>query len=147
MSSTLLYTLFAAVGGSLLAAVSLAVAQGSAADGAGQGGDAPLAHMVFFKLADPSAANLATMVEACQKYLSDHEGTLHFSVGVRAAEYDREVNAKDFDIALHLVFKNKAAHDVYQTHPRHVEFIEQNKALWAGVRVYDSYLAPAPQGK
>ncbi len=32
-----------------------------------------------------------------------------------------------FDVALHLVFANKQAHDTYHTHPRHLKFIKENK--------------------
>ncbi len=101
----------------------------------------PLAHMVYFTLKDSTPANRETMLAACNKYLSDHEGTLYYSAGELCKELNREVNVMDFDIALHVVFKNKAAHDVYQTHPRHLKFIEENKPLWAKVRVFDSYLS------
>src|SRR5256885_5436819 len=49
-----------------------------------------------------------------------------------------EVNDREFDVALHLVFKDKAAHDKYQDHPRHAKFIEENKGNWKKVRVFDS---------
>jgi hypothetical protein len=39
---------------------------------------------------------------------------------------------------LHVVFENRAAHDAYQTAPRHLKFIEENKATWKKVRVFDS---------
>lgn len=99
-----------------------------------------LAHMVFFELKESTPENRDKLVAACQKYLTDHPGTVHFSAGTRAEEYDREVNDQQFDVALHVVFKDKASHDAYQTAPRHLEFIEQNKALWSGVRVFDSYV-------
>jgi quinol monooxygenase YgiN len=51
------------------------------------------------------------------------------------------VNDLDYDVALHIVFKNKAAHDKYQDAPRHQKFIDENKALWAKVRVFDSNLS------
>jgi len=143
MSQTLLYALLAACGGSLVAVASLAVAENSSG-GSAAPSEAPLAHMVFFKLADPSPNNVAAMVESCHELLTGHQGTDYFSVGVRGAEFDRPVNATDYDVALHLVFANKAAHDAYQTHARHVEFVERNKPLWSAVRVYDSYLAPRP---
>ena len=54
---------------------------------------------------------------------------------------DRPVNDKDFDVALNLVFRNKAAHDTYQSHARHQKFIEKCQANWDKVRVFDSYLA------
>lgn len=109
--------------------------------------DAPLAHMVFFTLADRTPANRDALVAGCKKYLGEHEGTLYFSVGTRGTEFDRDVNATDWDVALHLVFKNKAAHDKYQDAPRHLKFIEENKALWGKVAVFDSYLTPAPTSK
>jgi hypothetical protein len=36
------------------------------------------------------------------------------------------------------VFKTLADHDAYQAHPLHVQFIEENKATWKMVRVFDS---------
>ena len=61
-------------------------------------------------------------------------------IGVLAEEFQRDVNDRDFDVALNLVFENKAAHDKYQEHPRHTKFIEENRDTWAKVRVFDSYI-------
>src|SRR5690606_32973011 len=102
--------------------------------------DPQLAHIVYFKLKDSSPASREKLVAACQKYLSGHEGTVYFSVGVLAEEFQRDVNDRDFDVALNLVFENKAAHDKYQEHPRHTKFIEENRDTWAKVRVFDSYI-------
>jgi hypothetical protein len=103
-----------------------------------------LGHMVFFTLAEDTPENRAKLVAACQKYLTGHEGTLYFSTGTLAEDLARDVNDRDFDVALHLVFASKADHDRYQDHPRHLKFIEENQALWSKVRVFDSYLAPGP---
>ncbi len=103
--------------------------------------DKQLAHIVFFDLNDDSDAARQQLVAAAQKYLSGHDGTVYFSVGIMGPEFDRPVNDHDYSVALHVVFENKAAHDVYQTHERHVAFIEENKANWKRVRVFDSYLA------
>jgi hypothetical protein len=108
--------------------------------GLAQAADPQLGHMVFFTLADDTPANRETLVKACHKYLAGHEGTVYFSAGAIADDLARDVNDREFDVALHLVFKDKAAHDTYQTHPRHLKFIEENKALWSKVRVFDSYL-------
>jgi hypothetical protein len=99
-----------------------------------------LAHVVYFKLKDSSPDAKEKLVVACNKYLAGHEGTVFFAVGVLAEELNREVNDRDFDISLNVVFESKAAHDKYQTHERHLQFIEENKASWAKVRVFDSYL-------
>lgn len=103
-------------------------------------GDKLLAHDVFFKLKDNSDAAKQRMLEACKKYLSKHPGTVLFTVGTLAAELSREVNDRDFDVALHIYFQDKAAHDKYQESERHVQFIHENKDNWAKVRVFDSYV-------
>ena len=78
-----------------------------------------LAHMVYFTLKDKSPASRKSLIEACKMYLTDHPGLVHFSVGELADEYRRDVNDRDFDVALHLVFQDQASHDAYQTAPRH----------------------------
>lgn len=100
----------------------------------------PLAHIVFFSLAEPSDENRAKLVEGCKKYLDKHDGLVYFGVGVNAPEYDREVNDRGYDVALHLIFETAKHQDTYQTHPRHVQFVEECKGLWSKVRVFDSRL-------
>ena len=107
--------------------------------------DPKVAHMVYFKLKDSSPAATEKLVQACRKYLSGHEGAVAFAAGVLAEDLKREVNDRDFDVSLHVVFENKAAHDKYQTHPRHLKFIEENKENWDKVRVFDSYLAASEE--
>jgi len=102
--------------------------------------DRQLAHMVFFKLKESTPEARAKLVAACKKYLNKHEGTVYFSAGIIADDLDRPVNDRDFDVALHVVFENKDAHDVYQSHERHIKFIEENSATWEKVRVFDSYV-------
>ena len=48
-----------------------------------------------------------------------------------------------FDVALHIVFTNKAAHDKYQEAESHKQFIEENKENWKKVRVFDAKVLPA----
>ena len=110
------------------------------------GAGAQLAHMVFFELKEDTPEARSRQVAACRKYLSDHQGTLHFSVGTIAAELRREVNVRDFQVALHIIFRDKASHDQYQTHPRHVQFIEENRQYWKSVRIFDSYLVDGLAG-
>ena len=104
-----------------------------------------LSHDVFFTLKDSSDGAKSKLAAACQKYLSGHEGTLLFTVGMRAADHDREVNDKAFHVSLHILFDGKASQAKYQTHPRHLQFIEENKDNWAGVRVFDSYVEKTPK--
>src|SRR5438067_1898061 len=104
-----------------------------------------IGHVVYFKLKDNSAENRKKLVDACEKYLADHDGVVFFAAGVIADDFKREVNDRDWDVALHLVFADKAAHDKYQDHKEHLKFIEENKESWAKVRVFDSEITPTPR--
>ncbi|HEV2971855.1 MAG TPA: Dabb family protein [Pirellulales bacterium] len=100
--------------------------------------EAQLAHIVFFALNDSTPENRRKLVEACKTHLTDHPGEVYFSVGTPNPDLQRDVNDRDFDVALHVVFESRAAHDAYQSAPRHLKFIEENKATWKKVRVFDS---------
>jgi hypothetical protein len=63
-----------------------------------------LSHAVYFTLKDRSPAAAAALVESCRTHLTGHPGVAYFSVGTCAA-YDREVNDRDFDVALLIVFE------------------------------------------
>ena len=97
-----------------------------------------LAHDVYFTLKDNTPAARAKLVAACKKYLTGHPGAVFFTVGTREQSLSREVNDQDFDVALHIYFKDRAAHDKYQDAPRHKQFIAENKQNWKKVRVFDS---------
>jgi hypothetical protein len=99
-----------------------------------------LAHMVYFSLKDNSQAEVDKLLAACRKYLTDHPGTKFFAVGT-PADLCRPVNDRDFDVALQVIFESRAAHDAYQVAERHQQFIEENKANWAKVRVFDADVA------
>jgi heme-degrading monooxygenase HmoA len=99
-----------------------------------------LAHDVYFTLHDNSPAARQKLVDACRKYLSGHPGQVWFAAGTLAAELTREVNDRDFDVALHVVFQSQADHDRYQRAEPHLRFIAESKANWKRVRVFDSWL-------
>lgn len=98
------------------------------------------AHNVFFSLNDRSETAKTKLVAACRKYLDGHPGTLFFAAGVLAEDCTRPVNDLDFDVALHVIFTDKAAHDAYQHAERHQTFIKESKDNWKRVRVFDSYV-------
>ncbi|HEY1190166.1 MAG TPA: Dabb family protein [Gemmata sp.] len=106
-----------------------------------------IGHMVYFKLKDSTPENRKKLVTACEKYLSEHPGTVFFSAGEIGDDFKRDVNDRDWDVALHLVFVDKAAHDKYAVDKEHLKFIEENKANWAKVRVFDSELRGYKTGK
>ncbi len=97
-----------------------------------------LAHSVFFSLHDRSPAAIQKMTDACRKYLKGHPGTLYFACGTLNPDLSRPVNDRDFDVALHVIFDSKKAHDDYQESAIHVQFITENKPNWRLVRVFDA---------
>lgn len=99
-----------------------------------------LAHHVFFTLVDDSEASVNRLLASCQEYLADHDGVVDFSVGRRDTTLARPVNNTEYHVSLHVIFRDRAAHDAYQTAPRHLEFIAKEKETWKSVVIFDSLL-------
>jgi hypothetical protein len=99
-----------------------------------------IGHAVYFTLKDQSQSAIDHLVAECQK-LEGHDGAVYFNVGRCGEGFERLVNDNDFDVALYVVFKDRAAHDEYQSWPTHLQFIDRNKESWAQVRVFDTHLA------
>jgi hypothetical protein len=106
--------------------------------------DRLLVHNVYFSLIDRSAQAKQQLVDACRKHLPGHPGIVFFGCGVLAEELKREVNDRDWDVGLHIVFSDQAAHDHYQDTEAHHRFIAENRANWAKVRVFDTVAGQTP---
>ena len=102
-----------------------------------------VAHCVYFSLQDNSAEAKQKIVDACKEHLSGHDGTAFFAAGTRAEDAAGPINDKDYDIALVIVFEDKAGLDKYSTASRHLQFISENRAAFKGVRVFDAYVEAA----
>jgi hypothetical protein len=100
-----------------------------------------IVHDVYFTLLDSTPENREALVREGITWLKGHRGMVSFSAGVRAAEMRRDVNDQGWDVSMHSVFEDGAAHDSYQDESsRHAQFIARNKAGWKQVRVFDSHL-------
>jgi hypothetical protein len=127
-----------AVVASLACALAVIVLQLSTARAANaEGTNMLLVHNVYFSLKESNDANRKKLAAACDKYLSDHPGTVFYAAGT-VSELDRPVNDRDWDVGLHVIFKDRASHDAYQDAPKHLKFIAENKDTWAKVRVFDT---------
>jgi hypothetical protein len=94
-------------------------------------------HIVIFwtKPELPNAAD--ELLAGAEKYLRGIPGAAYFHVG-KMVKSPRPVVEQSYAVALNIVFPNKGAQDVYQTHPQHVEFIEKvMKPRVAKILVYD----------
>ena len=97
-----------------------------------------LAHDVYFELTDASPEARQRLIDSCHELLAPIDGIMFFAAGNRDEQLTRDVNDRGFDVALHVYFVDRAAHDAYQDHPSHLAFIEANKANWKSVRVFDA---------
>ncbi len=81
-------------------------------------------HVVIFwtKPDVPEAAE--RLLAGADKYLRPCPGVVHYHCG-QMADSHRDVVDQSYQVALNLVFENRAAQDAYQEHPLHVEFVEK----------------------
>ena len=99
-----------------------------------------LAHSVFYRLKDRSPAAIERLIAGCREHLSGHPGEVVFAVG-GCAPYDRHVNDRDWQVALHIVFDSRANPDTYQQAERHEIFIAAHADSWEQVRIFDADLS------
>lgn len=97
-----------------------------------------LVHTVFFNLTPGMSAEQYAAFEADAHALARIETVKALYLGKPAATPQREVVQSDFDYKLTVVLEDIAAHDVYQDHPIHHEFVAKQKEFFAKVRVYDA---------
>jgi len=104
-----------------------------------------LAHNVFFSLTDNSPAAKQELVDDCHKLLAPIPGMLFYAAGQLSDDLNRDVNDREFDVALHIVFEDRAAHDAYSAYDSHQEFVQKHMGNWKNIRVFDSYVSGAEQ--
>jgi hypothetical protein len=94
-------------------------------------------HIVIF-WTDPARPGAAgELMAGADKLLKNIPGVMHFHAG-RMVPGRRPVVEKSYQVALNLIFPDQQAMDAYQTHPRHVEYVEKYvKPLAQKIVVYD----------
>ncbi|MEZ4828120.1 MAG: Dabb family protein [Bacteroidia bacterium] len=91
-------------------------------------------HHVFFWLEE--GADLEALREGVESLEAvDEIYSIHIGEAVPS---ERDVVDDSFDLSLLLVFESKEDHDIYQTHPVHLQFVEECSQLWKRVVVYDA---------
>ena len=94
-------------------------------------------HVVIFWTKPEVADATEKLLAGAEKYLKDIPGVRHYHCGVMASSH-RDVVDQTYQVALNLVFDDQATQDVYQEHPRHLEFVEKVfKPNCSRVVVYD----------
>ncbi len=93
-------------------------------------------HVYFWLKPGTSAAEREALARDCRTLLSEIPGVRHLWAG-EPAMTPREVVDNSYDVGLCVILDDAKAHDVYQDHPRHKEFIARHKDHWGRVQVYD----------
>ena len=94
-------------------------------------------HTVYFYTRPHTPAAAIDQLEAdCRAFLAKIPGVRQFFTG-RPAMTPREVVDNSYAVGLTVILDDAAAHDAYQTHDLHLQFIARNKAHWQRVQVYD----------
>ncbi len=94
-------------------------------------------HVVIF-WTDPTKPEAADkVISGAQELLKSIPGLTHFHIGKMVGSA-RPVVDQTYQVALNTVFTSKQAHDDYQVHPQHLEFVAQYvKPYVKKVLVYD----------
>jgi hypothetical protein len=100
----------------------------------------PIAHHVFFWLNNPDNTEERTQFEKAMEELLQIPEIKAFHVGTPAPVEERPVIDGSYTYSYLIFFDNIQGHDIYQEHPLHQKFIDENRHLWAKVQVYDAQL-------
>jgi hypothetical protein len=94
-------------------------------------------HVVLFWMKAGAPAGAREQLKSdCEAYLGKIPAVRKLWAGNPAMTL-REVVDNSYDVGLCVVLNDVAAHDQYQVHDLHKQFIERNKANWQRVQIYD----------
>ncbi len=99
-------------------------------------------HCVFFWLKPETTREDCVEFEQGLRSLTTIPGAIDATFGVPATT-DRPVVERSYSYGLMVKLNDLAAHDAYQVHPVHKEFLKNCAALWSRVQVYDFVDPPA----
>jgi hypothetical protein len=94
-------------------------------------------HHVFFWLKQPVTPENRIKFENALKELVTIEVIMDYHIGIPAGT-SRDVIDGTYSYSVLTINKSKEDQDNYQTHPKHLKFIEDCQDLWEKVVVYDS---------
>jgi hypothetical protein len=83
-----------------------------------------ITHVVVFWTDKPHGENRDRLLAGTRELLAPIPGVLEFRTGVPVPS-PRGVVDDSFSVAISMTFADQVATDVYQTHPLHLQFIEQ----------------------
>lgn len=93
-------------------------------------------HVLFYMAPDASDADRAQLAAGIRS-LTAIESIQTSHLGVPAATH-RDVIERGYAYSWLTTFEDAAGEEIYQKHPVHLQFIEENKHLWTKVVIYDA---------
>ena len=97
----------------------------------------PIVHHVFFWLKNPESKVERDQLIAGIKKLKGIETVNNLQVGIAAKTEKRDVIDNSWSVSELMYFTDLKAQAIYQSHPLHLEFIDNCGHLWSKVLVYD----------
>ncbi|MDQ8194470.1 Dabb family protein [Coraliomargarita sp. SDUM461004] len=97
-----------------------------------------LVHTVFFWLRKDLDGAQITDFRIGLETLKSIETAEAVYIGTPARVPERPVCDNSYDFCLTVIVKDVPAHDAYQAHEKHQEFIATHKEKWKKVKVYDA---------
>ena len=97
-------------------------------------------HMVFFWMNDHAQdeKTIRKFMKGTEAFLKKVEVIKTYHIGTPAGT-PRDVVDSSYQVSLVVTFDSKEDQDIYQAHQAHLDYIEEYKALWKRVQVYDSW--------
>jgi hypothetical protein len=99
---------------------------------------AAFSHHVLFCLKHPDSSEARAQLLAALRALAQIEVVRGMHISVPAALGQDPVVDSHYDLSLLVFFDNAEDEKTYQSHALHQQFIQENAALLAQVRVFDS---------
>ncbi|SFT11688.1 Dabb family protein [Mucilaginibacter polytrichastri] len=97
-----------------------------------------IAHHVLFWLKADTTEDQKTAFRKGLQSLAGVEVVKNLHIGTPVAEIDRAVVDTTYTFSLVVYFDDLAAHDVYQVHPVHKAFLDENRVYFEKVIIYDA---------
>lgn len=97
-----------------------------------------LLHHVLFWLKPETTTEQKVAFEKALESLTGVETAQAVYIGTPVTEINRPVVDGTYSFSLIIIFDDLAGHNVYQTHPLHVAFLEDYRQYFEKVVIYDA---------
>lgn len=94
-------------------------------------------HVLFWLKADTTKDQKASFREGLES-LKGVETVRSLHIGTPVPEIERAVVDTTYTFSLIIFFDDLAGHDVYQVHPVHKAFLDENRGYFEKVIIYDA---------